>query len=71
MAEVKDVTMKEAPAEDQDGTSGGDESSEQQQKPTKKDKDLLTVEGCVVIQLETVISMPGVGFRYPGADTTN
>ena len=53
MAEVKDVAMKEAPAEEQDGTSGGDESSEQQQKPTKKDKDLLTVEGCVVIQLET------------------
>ena len=42
MAEVKDVTMKEVPEEGKDGK--GDEDAEQQPK-TKKDKDVLTVEG--------------------------
>ena len=42
MAEVKDVTMKEVPEEGKDGK--GDEDADQQPK-TKKDKDVLTVEG--------------------------
>lgn len=47
-SESEDVTMKEAPEEKQSGESGGDAATEEEQKPPKKDKDLLTIEGCVI-----------------------